>query len=101
MKKMLLFIAAVAILAACSKETPNESPLDKYNGYDQFLKEGEIEKELLSKGGGVGWVTYGFILDPLQDDDFYPDSYFYVKYETTEDWELITSAAGKMIDQLT
>ncbi len=92
MKKMLLFIAAVAILAACSKDTPNESPLDKYNGYDQFLKEGEIIKDLRIRGGVIGTVTYGLQLD---DEPYY----FYVTYEIDPelDWEIVKTHmyAGK------
>jgi len=96
--KKLLFIAAVAILAACSKQIDNvETTVDKYNGYDQFLKEGEVEKALKIRGGVIGTVTYGLILDPAPDDDFYPESYFYVTYETTGDWELVKTHmyAGK------
>jgi hypothetical protein len=84
MKKILLFVAAIAILAACSKEIPNESPLDKYNGYDQFLKVGEIEKDLRIRGGVIGTVIYGL---ELEEDD----PYFYVTYEIDPelDWEIV------------
>ena len=80
MKKLLLFIAAIAILAACSKKEPGESSVDKWNGYEKYYKTGEMYKDLrLRRGGVVGTVTYGI------DDD----ANFYVTYETDGDWELV------------
>ena len=65
MKKMLLFIAAVVILAACSKKDASENTLERFNGYDQFLKAGEIYKDLRIRGGVVGTVTYRLNFDDV------------------------------------
>lgn len=80
MKKLFLFIAAVVIFAGCSnKESSDENVLDKWNGYAEFYKAGEMYKDLRIKGDVVGQVTYGI------DDD----ANFYVTYETDADWEIV------------
>ncbi len=76
MKKLLLFIAAIAILAACTKKNANDETIDKWNGYSN-LKGGELVQTLWAgKTTDVGTVTYGI------DDD----ANFYATYETIDSW---------------
>lgn len=86
MKKLLLFIVVIALIAGCStKESNDENTVDKWNGYEEYYKAGEMWKELkLRNGTVVGEVTYGI------DDD----ANFYVTYETGDcddcsDWEIV------------
>jgi len=81
MKKILTFMLAILVLAACQRTTNTPEPSDKWNGYGS-LKSGEIVKTLWAgQNIDVGTVTYGI------DDD----ANFYVTYQTTGDW-LISEA---------
>ncbi len=81
MKKILTFILALLVLAACQKTLDTEQPFDKWNGYGS-LKSGEVVHTLWAgQNIDVGTVTYGI------DDD----ANFYVTYQTTGDW-LISEA---------
>lgn len=88
MKKYFLFIAVIAVVAGCTKKESNQDDFDKWNGYEEFYKAGEMYKDLKIRGGGVvGTVTYGI------DDN----ANFYVEYQTDGDWELVKTFmyAGK------
>ncbi len=81
MKKILTFILALLVLAACQRPTDTGQPADKWNGYGS-LKSGEIVKTLWAgQNIDVGTVTYGI------DDN----ANFYVTCQTTGDW-LISEA---------
>ncbi len=78
MKKMFLFVAAIAILAACSKKGVNDETLDKWNGYSN-LKDGELVQTLWAgQHDSAGYVTYGI------DED----ANFYATYTTVDGWEM-------------
>ena len=76
MKKILTFVLAVLVLAACQKNKVNDQPVAKWNGYGS-MKSGEIVKTLWAgQNMDVGTVTYG-----INDN-----ADFYVTYATTGDW---------------
>ena len=78
MKKMLLFVAAVAILAACSKKEAGDNTIDKWNGYSN-LKDGELVRTLWAgQHDSAGYVTYGI------DED----ANFYATFTTVDGWEM-------------
>jgi hypothetical protein len=79
MKKLLLFVALLGLLAACSKTEPTDIVVDKWNGYEDFYKMGEMYRDLRIRHHVIGTVTYGI------DDN----ANFYVTYETDGDWELV------------
>lgn len=81
MRKIILMIAIVGLLAGCAKKNVNDFPIDKWNGYESFYKAGEMYKDLRTRHGVVGQVTYGI------DDS----ANFYVTYETNSDWELMST----------
>jgi len=85
MKKALLFIAVIAVIAGCTKkEVNNESPIDIFNGYGH-LKGSEPTATLWAgKNTDVGTVTYGI----EQIDGV---GYFTATYDLTGGWEMSES----------
>lgn len=75
---MLLFVAALALLASCNKKEATDNTVDKWNGYEEYYKTGEMYKDIVTrKGAVVGTATYGI------DDN----ANFYVTLETSGAWE--------------
>ncbi len=68
MKKAILFLSGILLLASCSQKNNIESPADRWNGYEKFLKAGEVTYDLFAgKNILVGTVTYGI----TEDANFY------------------------------
>lgn len=82
MKKYLLFIAVIAVIAGCTKkEANNDAPIDIFNGYGH-LKGSEPTAILWAgKNTNVGTVTYGI------DDD----GHFTATYNLIDGWEMSES----------
>jgi len=81
MKNILVFIIAILVLGGCAKTGTNqqEEPSDKWNGYFEYYKDGEVIHTLWAgKHIDVGTVTYG--LDN--------NANFYATYQTTGGWEI-------------
>lgn len=58
MKKYFYFVIAILALAACDKKNPTEDQVvDKWNGYQKYLKCGEKTKALLDKNKNVVGVV--------------------------------------------
>ena len=85
MKKALLFIAVIAVIAGCTKkEVNNDSPIDIFNGYGH-LKGSEPAATLWAgKNTDVGTVTYGI----EQIDGV---GYFTATYDLTGGWTMSES----------
>ena len=73
MKKIYLFLIAIVVLASCTKQATDDQQIaDKWNGYQKYLKTGEMVHTLWAgKNINVGTVTYGI------DDN----ANFYVTYD--------------------
>ena len=79
MKKILGMIVVILLLAACATENTSNDPTDKWNGYFDRLKDGEVIHTLWAgQHIDVGTVTYGI------DND----ANFYVTYNCTGGWML-------------
>lgn len=81
MKRALLFLFAILLMASCVKKTTVEEPVDKWNGYENFLKMGEQTHNIYANKNNVivGTATYGI------DDD----ANFYVTYDcSSTDWSI-------------
>ena len=58
MKKYFYFVITILALAACDKKNPTEDQaVDKWNGYQKYLKCGEKTKALLDKNKNVVGVV--------------------------------------------
>jgi hypothetical protein len=74
MKNVYFLIIAILVLASCEKKSPVEEQTDKWNGYQKYLKMGEVVHTLWAgQHINVGTATYGI------DDN----ANFYVTYNTT------------------
>jgi len=80
MKKAFLFIGAILLLASCVKQAENEEPSDKWNGYFEYYKSGEVIHTLYAgRTINAGTVTYG-----INDN-----AEFYVLYDcSATGWEI-------------
>jgi hypothetical protein len=81
MRKLLLLLITVVVLASCAKQTTVQEPVDKWNGYEKFLKMGEQVHNIYANKNNVvvGTATYGI------DDD----ANFYVTYDcSSTDWSI-------------
>ena len=49
MKKIYVFLMAIVVLASCTKQAADDQQIaDKWNGYQKFLKMGEVTHPLLA-----------------------------------------------------
>lgn len=79
MKKILGLLVVILLLAACATDNMFDDPTDKWNGYFDRLKDGEVIHTLWAgRNIDVGTVTYGI------DND----ANFYVTYSCTGGWML-------------
>jgi hypothetical protein len=79
MKNAFLFMIAILIMASCAEKNTVDQPVDKWNGYAKYLKNGEKTKNLKDKNNNVvGTVKTG--IDQ--------DANFYVKFECNPGKEL-------------
>ena len=85
MKKLVLFIAAIALIAGCTKkEVNNDEPIDKWNGYGHLKTITEWKYTLWAgKHDSAGYVTYYF-----DDDNGGENPTFYATYTTVDGWEM-------------
>lgn len=82
MKKILLFIAVVAVIAGCSKkEVNNDAAIDIFNGYGHLKGTNPTATLWAGKTINVGSVTYGI------DDD----GNFTATYNLTDGWVMSES----------
>ena len=80
MKKLLLIFGALVNIYGCQRESIDDQSVNKWNGYENFYKAGEMVKTLFAgQTIDVGTVTYGI------DDD----ANFYVTYETSGNWVML------------
>jgi hypothetical protein len=78
MRNIILLIAAIAIIAGCSKKNANDETIDKWNGYSH-LKDGELVRTLWAgQHDSAGYVTYGI------DEN----ANFYATFTTVDGWEM-------------
>ncbi len=60
MKKIVLIITVIAVIAGCSKkEVNNDAPIDIFNGYDHLKGADPTATLWAGKTIDVGSVTYG------------------------------------------
>jgi hypothetical protein len=81
MKNFFLLLIAILMVTACSQQnSTDEQVVDKWNGYQKFLKSGDTVHTLWAgKNINVGTVTYGI------DDN----ANFYAKYDcSTSGWTI-------------
>jgi hypothetical protein len=81
MKNAFLFMIVILLFASCAEKNTVDQPVDKWNGYEHFLKMGEQVHNLYAGRHNqvVGTVTYGI------DDN----ANFYVTYDcSSTDWVL-------------
>jgi len=91
MKKALLFIAVIAVIAGCTKkEVNNDSPFDPYYGYGHLKGTAPTETLFAGQTIPVGSVTYSF----EEEFDQYGNiiaCYFIAKYDLIEGWTMSES----------
>lgn len=81
MKKTIALLAVILLVGGCIKEEKVMLPGDKWNGYDNYLKQGEVLHTLWAgQHIDVGTVTYGI------DDN----ACFYVTYDCSSSGWLIS-----------
>ena len=85
MKKMLLFIAVVAVIAGCQKKDLNqETPFDPFYGYGHLKGTAPTETLYAGQTIVVGTVTYGMeTVDGI--------GYFTATYDLNDGWEMSES----------
>ena len=82
MKKVLLFIAVIAVIAGCSKkEVTQDNPIDIWNGYGHLKSSSPVATLWAGKNTDVGTVTYGI-------DDA---GHFTATYELADGWVMSES----------
>jgi hypothetical protein len=80
MKKQIVIAMASLLVAACVKQNPVDEQMDKWNGYERYLKMGEQMHTIWAgKNLNVGTATYGI------DEN----ANFYVTYDcSATDWKI-------------
>jgi hypothetical protein len=80
MKNAFFLLIVILAMASCAKQSTVNEPADKFNGYEKFLKTGEVTYNLYAgRTILVGTVTYGI------DNN----ANFYAKYDcTTSGWTI-------------
>jgi hypothetical protein len=74
MKNVFIMLFTICLLASCAEKSMVDQPVDKWNGYEKFLKAGEVTYNLYAgRTILVGTVTYGI------DNN----ANFYAKYDCT------------------
>lgn len=82
MKKIILFIAVITVIAGCAKkEVNNDAPIDLFNGYGHLKGTNPTATLWAGKTTDVGTVTYGI------DDN----ANFTATYELTGGWVMSES----------
>lgn len=92
MKKVLFFIAVIAIITGCSKKEANtDNPVDIWNGY-QNLKYSTITVDLFAgQHIDVGSVTFVITEDVDEDGNYSETAYFQATYNLVDGWEMSES----------
>lgn len=81
MKKSMLILVATLALIACNRQNSEDTVSDAWNGYQDYLKTGEIIHTLWAgKNTNIGTVTYGL------DDN----ANFYVTYDCSSSGWMIS-----------
>jgi len=81
MKNILFAILAILLITSCAEKTIHDEPVDKWNGYERYLKMGEQVHNIYANRSHaiVGTATYGI------DED----ANFYVTYDCSgSDWSI-------------